>query len=73
MKIYNFSEARQNFARVLNTSLREVVIIERKDGSRFQIVPLTSVPEKSPLDVPGVDSNVTKEEILSVLREVRER
>jgi hypothetical protein len=35
MKIYNYSEARQNFSTVLNTALKEEVIITRKDGSKL--------------------------------------
>ncbi|GHU39450.1 hypothetical protein FACS1894190_04150 [Spirochaetia bacterium] len=38
MRIYNYSEARQNFATVLNTALKEEVIITRKDGSRFKLL-----------------------------------
>ena len=36
MKIYNYSEARQNFSTVLNTALKEEVIITRKDGSKYK-------------------------------------
>ena len=30
MKIYNYSDARQNFSSVLNTALREEVIVRRR-------------------------------------------
>ncbi|MDR3144804.1 MAG: type II toxin-antitoxin system Phd/YefM family antitoxin, partial [Treponema sp.] len=36
MKVYNYSEARQNFSTVLNTALKEEVIITRRDGSKFK-------------------------------------
>jgi len=46
MRIYNYSEARQNFTTVLNTALKEEVIIKRKDGSKFKIVPIEDNPKK---------------------------
>jgi len=72
MKVYNYSEARQNFAAVLNTSLTEEVIITRKDGSRFKIVPLNNEENKSPLDVEGIDTDIKTDEIISIVREGRE-
>jgi PHD/YefM family antitoxin component YafN of YafNO toxin-antitoxin module len=38
MKVYNYSEARQNFAAIFNTALKEEVIITRKDGYKFRLV-----------------------------------
>ena len=76
MKIYNYSEARQNFSTVLNTALKEEVIISRRDGSRFR---LTSIREnkkkvKSPLeDIKGINANVSMDDILLAIRESRER
>ena len=76
MKIYNYSQARQNFATVLNTALKEDVIIARKDGSKFKLV---SMPEnaknaKSPLeDIKGVKADITMDDIVSAIRESRER
>ncbi|MDR1320031.1 MAG: type II toxin-antitoxin system Phd/YefM family antitoxin [Gracilibacteraceae bacterium] len=37
MKIYNYSEARQNFSTVLNAALQEEVIITRRDGTKFKL------------------------------------
>ena len=76
MKIYNYSEARQNFATVLNTALKEEVIIARKDGSRFKLVPVqeNSKKKKSPLaDIRGIRTNVTMDDILDAIRESRSR
>ena len=76
MKVYNYSQARQNFATVLNTALKEEVIIARKDGSRFKLV---SIPDdkkkaKSPLeDIKGVKTDITMADIVSAIRESRER
>lgn len=72
MTIYTFSEARQNLSTLLEKAMAEgKVLIRRRDGSVFALVP---VPRKSsPLDVKGVDLDLSREEILDILREVRER
>ena len=75
MKVYNYSEARQNFTTVLNTALKEEVIIKRKDGSRFKIVPMTpsKKKDKSPLEgIKGIKADVTTQELLEIIREGRE-
>ncbi len=72
MTVYTFSEARQNFASILEKAKIEgKVLIKRKDGSVFAIQP---VPKKlSPLDVEGIDIGMTSSEIVDILREIRER
>jgi PHD/YefM family antitoxin component YafN of YafNO toxin-antitoxin module len=76
MKVYNYSEARQNLASVLNTALKEDVIISRKDGSKFKLVSMTNKEKKpkSPLeDIKGVNANISMTDILEAIRESRER
>ena len=75
MRVYNYSEARQNFTTVLNTALKEEVIIRRKDGSRFKIVPMDADKEKdkSPLEgIKGIEANITTRELIEIIREGRE-
>jgi antitoxin (DNA-binding transcriptional repressor) of toxin-antitoxin stability system len=75
MKIYNYSEARQNFATVLNTALEEEVIIARKDGSKFKIIPVNEKQNKgkSPLEgIKGIKANITTQELVEIIREGRE-
>jgi antitoxin (DNA-binding transcriptional repressor) of toxin-antitoxin stability system len=72
MRIYKYSEARQNFSTVLNTALKEEVIITRKDGNRFKLIAIKKRSKKSPLDIEGIDTDITTEEILDVIRECRE-
>ena len=75
MRIYNYSEARQNFTTVLNTALKEEVIITRKDGSRFKIIPIDKDKKdgKSPLEgIKGVKADITSKELIEVIREGRE-
>ncbi len=50
-------------------AVKEDVIITRKDGSRFKIIPISNNMVKSPLDVPGVKSNIKTNEILDFIRE----
>jgi antitoxin (DNA-binding transcriptional repressor) of toxin-antitoxin stability system len=74
MRVYNYSEARQNFTTVLNTALKEEVIIRRKDGSRFKIVPIEKKEKtKSPLEgIKGIKANVATSELVEIIREGRE-
>ena len=72
MTTYTFSEARQNFASILEKAKMEGrVLIKRKDGSLFAIQPVTK--KESPLDVEGINLGLTSSEIVDIVREVRER
>jgi len=73
MKVFNYSEARQNFASLLNTSLTEDVVIKRKDGSRFKLVPIIDKNPKSPFDIDGIDTDISTSEIIDIIREGRSR
>lgn len=72
MKTYTFSEARQRFAAVLEKAKIEgKVLIKRKDGSLFEIHP---VPKKdSPLNIMGIKLDLSADEIVDVVREIRRR
>ncbi len=72
MTTYTYTEARQNFASILKKAKKEgKVLIKRRDGTLFELKPVKT--GKSPLDVKGIKSEITKEEILSILKEVREK
>lgn len=72
MRVYTYSEARQNFASVLETAQKDgAVRIRRKDGRSFVVQPESS--GASPLDVEGVDLGVTTDEIVNMVREGRGR
>ena len=72
MTTYTYSKARQNFASVLDQARKKgEIYIKRKDGSLFILKPFTK--SGSPLDVSGVDINISKEEISEYLREIRKR
>lgn len=72
MKVYTYSEARQQLARVLDEARQGGEIrIRRSDGTEFSVQPVRAV--KSPLDVPGVDTGLCREEIIAAIRESRQR
>jgi hypothetical protein len=71
MKVYTYSQARQQLASVLKEARREgEVQIRRRDGQLFVVKPATS-SAKSPLDVPGVDVEATTADIIAAVRESR--
>ena len=73
MKAYTYSEARQNFANVLEEAERNgQVEIRRRDGARFLIVPARD-SKRSPFDVKGVKVKMSTAEIVEIIREGRER
>ena len=73
MTVFTYSEARQNFASVLNRARREgCVEIRRKDGSLFALSPVRK-PKRSPLSVRGVKTGVTTKDIVAAIRESRNR
>ena len=47
------------------------VLIRRKDGRTFALVPEKVV--SSPLDVPSIKADITTQELVDIIREGRER
>ena len=72
MKVFTYSEARQNLASVLNIAQQDgAVMIRRRGGQSFVLRP--DSPRRSPLDVEGINLGVTTDEIVATVREGRER
>ena len=71
MKVFTYSEARQRFSEVLNIARTEEVIIKRKGGESFSITFKKS--DKSPFDVPGINTRATTKDILEAIKESRSR
>jgi hypothetical protein len=70
MNVYTYTEARQNLATLLNQALQEgQVLIKRRDGQVFVLKPQPRAD--SPLDVGGVNLNVTAAEIVNFIHEGR--
>jgi len=72
MKIYTFSQARQELARILEESKNEEVIISRRSGDSFAIVP-QKPRHRSPFDVPGLNKEISRRDIIEALDESKER
>ena len=72
MKVYTYSEARQNPAALLDAAQQDgAVMIRRRGGKDFVVQP--DISRTSPLDVEGIDLGVTTDEIVATVREGRER
>jgi antitoxin Phd len=70
MIVYTYSEARQKLATVLDKARKEgEVRIKRKDGQIFIIKP--QAQKDSPLNVVGIDLDLTSEEIVAAIQEGR--
>jgi hypothetical protein len=68
--VYTYSEARQNLASLLEKAIREgEVRVRGKDGQTFVITP--EAVSGSPLDVEGVDLNLSREDIVAFIHEGR--
>ena len=72
MKIFTYSEARQNFSKLLSMAQKEEIEIRRRDGSVF-VLKSKRGKAKSPFDVSGVKTKATTTDILDAVRESRQR
>lgn len=72
MDVYTYTEARQHLSSLLDEAESTgKVIIRRKDGRRYAVVPELS--PVSPLDVPTFEMNVTVKEVIKLVRRLRVR
>jgi hypothetical protein len=70
MKEFTYSEARQRLAALLERARRDgAVRIRRRDGQVFVLRPEQSTG--SPLDVPGLELALTREEIVGLVQDGR--
>ena len=73
MTVFTYSQARQKFSKVLDIARREgSVRIKRKDGQIFSISPVRK-PSRSPLCIKGIKTKATTIDIVSAVRESRQR
>jgi hypothetical protein len=67
MKEFTYSEAREQFSSLLDRAKKEgAVRIRRRDGQIFVLRPEKIA--KSPLDVPGINLNLSRDEIVELVR-----
>lgn len=68
--VYTYSEARRNLATLLDLAASEgEVRIQRRDGQMFVLRP--EQVSQSPLDVEGIDLDLSMDEILDFIQEGR--
>ena len=72
MKIFTYSEARQNFSKLLSMAQKEEIEIRRRDGSVF-VLKSKRDKAKSPFDVSGVKTMATTTDVLDAVKESRQR
>ena len=70
MKVFTYSEARQNLSKLLLLAQKEEVEIRRRDGTIFSLTSKKNT-ETSPFDVPGIKAKVTTKNILTAVNESR--
>ena len=72
MTTFTDNEVRQELDTVLRTAGKQgEVRIKTMDGREYAVRPVASLA--SPFDIPGVDLNLSADEIVGFVREVRER
>jgi hypothetical protein len=72
MKVYTYSQAREKLSDILEESKKEEIIIRRRKGDMFSIIPKSSA-RRSPFDVDGLHKSISRKEILEAIYESRER
>ncbi|MDR1729576.1 MAG: hypothetical protein LBR52_02830 [Prevotellaceae bacterium] len=73
MRIYNYLEAQQDLSAVLNTTLSQGVIVRKRNGQRFKIIPVKENMNQSPFDVSGINTDITTEKLVETLKQSRVR
>ena len=72
MIVYTYSEARQKLSTLLDDASREgEVILKRRDGQVFIVKP--DIKTSSPLNVKGINLNLTKGDILNSIQDSRRK
>ena len=71
MKVFTYSEARQNLSNLLLLAQNEEIEIRRKDGAIFSLISKKK-ENKSPFDISGIKTQATTQDILDAVRISRE-
>ena len=70
MIIYTYSDARQNFSKLLKEAQEfGSVMIKRQDGSKFIVTPFQE--DISSLDVEGINIDISRKDIIEAIRTTR--
>ncbi len=71
MKVFTYSEARQNLSKLLVLAQKEEIEIRRRDGAVFSLIAKRKKP-KSPFDITGIRTEATTQNILDAVKDSRE-
>ncbi len=72
MDTYTLTEARQKLSFILDRAKKKgKVFIQRKDDSVFEVKALSD--KKSPLDVKGINIEISREEIIKAIKESKRK
>lgn len=72
MKVFTYSEARQNLSKILLLAQSEEIEIKRKDGVVFSLkFKFKFKGNSSPFDVAGIKTKATTQNILDAVRASR--
>jgi len=69
MKVFTYTQARQQLSAVLDTARKEKVVIMRRGNERFSLS--AERLSQSPFDIPGVKTKATTDDILDAIRASR--
>ena len=70
MKVFTYSEARQNLSQILVMAQTEEIEIRRRDGAVFSLKS-KKANKHSPFDVDGVKTNATTQDVLDAVQDSR--
>ena len=71
LRLYTYAEANRDLSEVLTVAQEKgAVVIRGPDGRAYMLQPEPTL-NSSPLDVPGIDLDITTEEIVQIVREMR--
>jgi len=71
MNVYTYSQARQNLSEILDCAKNEPVLIRRRGGDTFSIIPQKE--KISPFDVSGIKTKASTSDILASIKDSRSR
>ena len=70
MKVFTYSEARQNLSNLLIMAQKEEIEIRRRDGAVFSLTAKNKTTA-SPFDIPGIKTKATTQNIIDAVRDSR--
>jgi len=72
LKVFTYSEARQNLSKILLMAQTEEIEIRRRDGTVYSLK-YKKLETSSPFDVPGIKTKATTSDILKAVSDSRDR